>query len=210
MAEVIPDTGSGLASIKVQWTALAADGGSVVLGYYLQRNEGYGSSFAEPGNVIPIGTTEYAVTGLIPGAVFDFRIAAYNRLEADNTFTGDVLNFSNTTSLISAILPPAVSNFKQPTEGYVTGQVLLQWDIPASNGSPITSYSVTRDVGTGVFFKVYQGPAPTYTDTALVPGTSYIYKVAAQNAVGLGPSTTGLVTTASAIPGKISVVSIEL
>ena len=87
---------------------------------------------------------------------------------------------------------------------------MLEWEVPEGNGAVIIGYSVTRDVGTGVFFKVYQGAANTYTDTALVPGTSYIYKVAAQNAVGLGPYTNGLVTTASAVPGKISVVTIVL
>ena len=37
------------ASIEVTWEDNPFDGGSPVLGYYLQHNSGYGSSFIEPG-----------------------------------------------------------------------------------------------------------------------------------------------------------------
>jgi hypothetical protein len=43
---------------------------------------------------------------------------------------------------------------------------------------------VTRDVGSGVFFKVYQGASNSHTDTGLVAGKSYTYKIAAITAAG--------------------------
>jgi hypothetical protein len=66
----------------------------------------------------------------------------------------------------------------------VSGQVTLEWITPAANGSPITSYLVTRDVGSGVFFKVYQGASNSHTDKGLVAGKSYTYKIAAITAAG--------------------------
>lgn len=80
------------------------------------------------------------MTDLIPGATYNFRIAAYNSLLAENTFFDDNLNFSPSVSILAAILPSIISNFEQPTSGYISGQVLLQWSAPASNGSPITGY----------------------------------------------------------------------
>jgi len=63
-------------------------------------------------------------------------------------------------------------------------------------------------VGSGVFFKVYQGATDRYTDKGLVAGKSYTYKCAAINAAGQGPNSASVVTTASSIPGKISIVNI--
>lgn len=74
--------------------------------------------------MVAIGTNEYTVTDLIPGATYNFRIAAYNVLEAQNTFPNDstsVLNHSNSTSILAAIIPAQVTGFKQSLTGYVSG-----------------------------------------------------------------------------------------
>jgi hypothetical protein len=48
-------------SIQVTWANNNFNGGSVVLGYHLQYNSGYNSSFIEPGVNIPFGTNSYTL-----------------------------------------------------------------------------------------------------------------------------------------------------
>ena len=79
----------------------------------------------------------------------------------------------------------------------------LSWQAPDNNGSEITSYIVTRDVGSGVHYIIYEGIEATYIDTGLQAGETYLYKVSAVNAFGQGEVSSVLTTTASQIPGKI-------
>ena len=44
------------------------------------------------------------------------------------------------------------------------------------------NYVVTRDVGSGVHFTVYDGADPKFVDTGLLAGETYLYKVRAVNA----------------------------
>ena len=86
----------------------------------------------------------------------------------------------------------------------------LSWVAPDNNGSQITHYIVTRDVGSGVHYIVYQGSESRYVDINLQPGETYLYKVRAVNAFGQGLESDILTTTASQIPGKIDSVRIVL
>lgn len=74
------ESDNSAASIEVTWVDNPHTGGSAVLGYHLQHNNGYDSSFIEPGVNILYGTNTYTLTGLIPGATYSFRIVAYNLL----------------------------------------------------------------------------------------------------------------------------------
>jgi len=88
--------------------------------------------------------------------------------------------------------------------------VKLIWTQPDNNGSPITSYLVQRDVGSGVFFKVYEGVSPQFTDTGLEAGQNYNYKVRANNVVGSGQFSEVLTAIAGSIPLKITTQKILL
>ena len=70
----------------VKWPDQLFNGGSAVLGYYLQRNGGYSSSMILPGELISFGTKSYIFTGLLEGVNYKFRIAAFNVLKDTNTF----------------------------------------------------------------------------------------------------------------------------
>lgn len=89
---------------------------------------------------------------MIAGATYQFKIAAFNLLEATNPQFDDQLNFSDPVSFVIANAPEAISDLQQSTVAYEVGKVKLVWSEPESNGSPITAYLVTRDVGSGVFF----------------------------------------------------------
>ena len=86
----------------------------------------------------------------------------------------------------------------------------LEWGAPSDNGSEIVKYTVTRDVGSGVHFVVHEGPEPSCTDSNLLAGATYLYKVMATNIAGDSIESAILSTTASSIPGKIESLFIVL
>lgn len=202
---------SGSAStITITWSTPSLTGGSAILGYYVQRNSGYNSAFIEPGTFVAIGTNSYTFTSLVEGAFYNFRIAAVNTIYTTNAFTGDVLNFSDKASSIAALVPGQITTLEQLDYDYEQGKVKLAWTQPAINGSPIKQYTLSKDVGSGVFYPIYQGIDLSFTDVNLVPGQSYNYKIYATNGAGDGPVSTVLTGYAGEYPGKITSVTISV
>jgi hypothetical protein len=67
----------------------------------------------------------------------------------------------------------------------------VTWSAPASNGSPITSYTVTPYIGTSAQPATTitgSPPATSATITGLTNGATYTFTVTASNAVGTGPA----------------------
>jgi hypothetical protein len=86
-----------------------------------------------------------------------------------------------------SVSPPAAPGFLAASPGDT--QVLLSWEAPADNGSPITSYTVTPYIGlvSQPSLQV-EAPATTATVTGLKNGTTYSFFVTATNAVGASAS----------------------
>lgn len=97
-----------------------------------------------------------------------------------------MLNFSDTVSFVIANVPSKITDLHQAITGYEAGKITLVWSLDNNNGSPVTSYIVTRDVGSGVFFEVYRGIQSQFTDISLQSGQTYNYKVKAENVIGTG------------------------
>ena len=189
------------ADIQVSWSALSTslDGGSGVLGYYLQINSGYGTDFVEPGQQIVLpATLNYTFTTLTKGATYKFRVAAYNEIYTTNAL-GSTLNFSPELSVVAALAPAAISSISQK-DTYNEGEITIQWTEPSDNGSPITAYILYKDNGLGVFYEIYRGLNLEHTDTGLTSGGSYTYKVNAMNAAGTSTDSSNLVGVAGALP----------
>jgi hypothetical protein len=74
---------------------------------------------------------------------------------------------------------------KVVTPTFVEGdrQVTLEWDTPASNGEPITQYTISWSGGSPV---TVPGSAASHTFTGLTNGDPYTFQVRATNAVGQG------------------------
>lgn len=62
-------------------------------------------------------------------------------------------------------------------------QVTVQWSPPATNGEPITQYTISWSGGTPV---TVSGSAASHTFTGLTNGTGYTFQVRATNIVGTG------------------------
>ena len=69
-----------------------------------------------------------------------------------------------------------------------TGGVGLSWTTPANGGSAITGYQVLRGTTSGGETVLTTVPAATtsYVDSTAAAGTTYFYRVAAVNSVGVG------------------------
>lgn len=74
------------------------------------------------------------------------------------------------------------------------GQVTLMWVPPIDDGgAPVDRYRVERaPAGSDDSVVVYVVEETTYTDTHL-PDAEYVYRIAAHNAAGWGPASTGVV-----------------
>ncbi|MGB3911811.1 MAG: Ig-like domain-containing protein [Pseudolysinimonas sp.] len=74
---------------------------------------------------------------------------------------------------------------KVATPTFVEGdrQVTLEWDAPATNGEPITQYTLLWSGGSPV---TVPGSSASYTFTGLTNGDPYTFQVRATNAVGQG------------------------
>jgi large repetitive protein len=175
------------ADITVNWSTLSAplNGGSAVLGYYLQINSGFDTDYLTPIVISDPSTLTYTFTGLTQGAEYQIRIAAYNEIFTTNAL-GSELNYSPALLAIAASPPDKVSSITQKLTELKKGTIVLVWTAPDDNGSPITSYTLQKDNGLGFFYTIYTGLALEYTDFMLTDGGEYNYKVVAANAAGTG------------------------
>ena len=117
-------------SITFSWTEGAANGGSAVTGYKISSDLATGGTFS----VIDTGITEtfYTSTGLTAGQTYIFKI------EAENEF--GFSSFSEQVAILCATIPSKIAT---PSTTVVNSDVIFDWDVPSSNGLPITSYTVT-------------------------------------------------------------------
>lgn len=191
------------ADITVNWSALSTslNGGSAVLGYYLQINSGFDTDFLSPIVISNPATLTYTFTGLTQGAEYKIRIAAYNQIFTTNAL-GSELNYSPQLLAIAASPPDKVPSISQKLSQLEKGTIVLVWTAPDDNGSPITSYTLMKDNGIGIFYTIYTGLNLEYTDSKLTDGGEYTYKVVAANAAGKGLESDTVTAIAGEYPSK--------
>lgn len=87
-------------------------------------------------------------------------------------------------------------------------QATVSWTAPASNGSPLTGYTVTPYVA-GVAEAAVPVPATSTSVVVggLVNGVTYTFEVAATNAVGTSPSGASGPVTPAGVPSSVSSVA---
>jgi hypothetical protein len=138
-------------------------------GYKILRATNHGS-FSQVATLpvtsqTPPSTYTWADTNLTAGAYYEYHIIAYN-VSGNNDFAG-----VNATTLT---LPPSGVSAMAGN-----GIVTLSWTAPAG----AQTYTVYRGTATGKEVVLAAGVATTsYTDSAVVNGTTYYYTVTAVNA----------------------------
>jgi RHS repeat-associated protein len=177
---------AGNAQATVTWTA-PADGGSAITSYTVTP---YVGSIAQTSTTVsgsPPPTTA-TVTGLSNNA-YTFQVVATNGVGPGPA------GVSNAVTITTA--PGAPTGV---TTSGLNQSAAIYWKVPADNGSPITSYTVTTYLGACCATPA-NGIAPvtvtttSTTITGLTKEVSYSFQVSATNANGTGPGgASGVVT----------------
>jgi plastocyanin len=168
----------GNTTALVRWAAPASNNGSPISGYVVTP---YLSGIAQTARSFASTATTQTVTGLTNAKPYTFKVDAKNA------------NGSSPQSAPSAPItigaPTAPTNV---TATAASGSATVHWTAPSTNnGSAITRYIITPYIGAVAQTpRTFNTTATTQTVTGLTSGTTYTFKVAAQNANGTGPAST--------------------
>ena len=178
-APTIGTATAGNAQATVSWAAPGSNGGAAINGYVVTP---YVNGVAQTATTFNSTATTQTVTGLTNGTAYTFRVAARNAIG-----TGPQSAASNAVTPASAATVPGA-----PTIGSAVArdaEVSLSWTAPVSNGgAAINGYVVTPYVnGVAQAARTFGSTATSQVITGLVNGTANTFRVAARNAVGVGP-----------------------
>ncbi|XP_007456621.1 PREDICTED: myomesin-1 [Lipotes vexillifer] len=196
--------------IIISWKQPAVDGGSPILGYFIDKCEVGTDSWSQC-NDTPVKFARFPVTGLIEGRSYIFRVRAVNK-------TGIGLP-SRVSEPVAALDPAEKARLKsrpsapwtgqiivteeEPTEGIVPGPptdlsvieatqsyVVLSWKPPRQRGHEGILYFVEKcDAGTENWQQVNMElpvKSPRFALFDLSEGKSYRFRVRCSNSVGVG------------------------
>jgi hypothetical protein len=122
-------TMTGATSVKISWDAPTDNGGSPVIDYRISMKLTTDSTWTVLASDITL--TEYTATSLTSDLIYDFKVESRN-----------LVGYSPETTIISirAAAVPAQPN--QPLTDIIGLNVVITWDKPLVNGSPITAYQI--------------------------------------------------------------------
>ncbi|OLS15326.1 MAG: Fibronectin type III domain protein, partial [Promethearchaeota archaeon CR_4] len=158
--------------ITLTWEAPSSDGGSPITNYKIYRGTSSGAEIylATVGNVLT-----YTDTGLTNGQTYYYRVAAVNAVGEGSNATE--------VSATPTTVPSAPQNLQAIG---IKGLIFLTWEAPSSDGgSPITNYKIYRGTSLdNLILLTVVGNVLNYTDTYVIVGETYYYRVVAVNAMG--------------------------
>ena len=174
---------AGSGSVNLTWVTPASNGGAAITGYNVYRGTSAGGESVTP-VAAGVTTTSFTDAGLANGTMYFYTVAAVNSAGVSPQSS----EASATPVLVQATVPTAPQSLAATG---ANGLTRLSWTAPASNGgSPVTSYNLYRGTSPGAESAtpiVTNISSTNVTDTSVVNGTTYYYKVAAVNAVGVSP-----------------------
>ena len=184
---VTAQVGNGF--ITVSFTP-GSDGGKTITSYTVTSHPG--------NNTFTQTSRTFTLKGLTYGIEYTFTVKAKNSLGSSPA--------SSASNQVTFEAAPGKPN--QPTVKAGNGNAVVTFSAPSSNGSLITSYTVTVIHGGGTV-KTVQGASSPITVSGLTNGTSYTFTVAATNGMGTGSaSSPSSAVTPSTVPGAPSITKV--
>ena len=190
-------------SITLSWTAPTNTGGNPVTGYLI-----YWSEISSTGSIV--STNSYTISGTPPATTYTIPGLTHTSLyeiQISSISCSGVGPISSPLYITTLSIPPSAPTnvvIANCNTGY-TNSVILTWTAPADDGgSPITNYVIyyrtTSPPGSTWYTYNTNSSATTATISFLSPSTSYDFKVAAQNAAGVGIFSSPIVSSSSYNP----------
>ncbi len=167
----------------IVWDKPDFDGGSPVIGYFVEKRQAYGTRYIRI-NRTSVRDTMYKVKDLVEDEEYEFRVVAENEAGESKP--------SETTGSFTAkdpFDPPGRPG--KPNVNLHGNAVTLTWDAPFEDGrSPITNYIIEMKSMSDIRWKVAsQGQkvtALTYIVSDLKADTDYEFRISAENRAGVG------------------------
>jgi hypothetical protein len=163
----------------LSWHAPLSDGGGPVQDYVIQYRPLGDSTWTPFADGVSTSLAA-SVTGLTNGTSYQFRVAAQN--------IAGLGQWSDPAGATPAVPPGAPL---VPTTQPGDSRVMVSWLAPSSDGgAAVTDYVIqSRQLGTSEWSTFPDGTSTSLAAsvTGLTNGTSYQFRIAAQNAAGLGP-----------------------
>jgi fibronectin type 3 domain-containing protein len=183
-------TVAGDGFVTLTWAAPSSNGGAIVTSYLIEQSTD-GTTWTTAATT---SARDFTVTGLANGTAYRFRVSAVNAAG-----TGASAQASATVTPSAKAASPA-GVVATPTNGAIT----LTWSAPTdTGGSALTGYVVEQSTDGGVTWTSAATTAtPSTTLTGLTNGTTYSYRVRANNSVGSGAASTVATTTPFTTPGS--------
>ncbi len=170
---------SGNQQLVLNWGAPLDNGGATITSYKVYRSTTSGAeTLLTSGGCSGLGSVLTCTdSGLTNGTTYYYKISAVNSVGE-----GALSSESSATTFTT---PTAPQNFAA-----ISGKqkIVLNWTAPSNNGgSSITNYEIYRGASSGGETLLAEvGSVLTYTDSGLANGSTYYYKVAAKNIIGIG------------------------
>uniref|UniRef100_A0A8C4TT34 Myomesin 3 n=1 Tax=Falco tinnunculus TaxID=100819 RepID=A0A8C4TT34_FALTI len=196
-------------SLILSWVAPSDNGGSPVLGYYIERCV-VGSENWVPCNDKPVKTCRYPVLGLAEGQTYQFRVKAVNKMGISHpSKTSDpVTTYDPSKDKRVTVIPydegRTIEIFKDDLEGHIKiplpptnvhasevreDYVALAWDEPDPRGKEPLKYYVEMSIAGSNSWQMVNLDmpvnSPRFALFDLVKGKSYCFRVRSVNKYGI-------------------------
>ncbi|MBM2852873.1 MAG: Fibronectin type protein [Candidatus Nitrosotenuis sp.] len=165
--------------INLSWAAPVNSTLDQVNGYKIEISSHCSGSFGDLAANTTTTSTTYSNTGLIEGICYAYKVSAINPVGIGSP--------SNTAYATTWTVPNSPTSLT--ANAISSSQINLSWIAPTNTGgTPVTGYMIQkRDSCAGIFLTLVantSNTSTTYSNTGLVNGTCYQYRVFAYNAVG--------------------------
>lgn len=181
---------------KLQWDAPATNGGANIFNFKVETSRDGGQTWQlvkkSKEKDINSSSVNLTVNGMAPGTTYQIRISAQNKWGYSEFLQGSVTTLDGLATAPRNLMATDVTS----------STMLLQWDIPLSNGGKsITDYQIEVSSNGGNTWTIIEHVASNehdYDITGLTRARRYQFRVAAVTELGVGNVSSVLSATTAA------------